>query len=108
MKELNDHIESALKKEVNFRLPENFSDKIVNRIMERAQRESRWELAGIITAAILIIAAFVVTLYYTDFKFSFGALTFLGEHVGLIAFGIVFIALLHFFDKKIVRKHQVS
>ena len=108
MEELDRHIQSALKKDVNFHLPENFSEKLIHRIIEKAKRERRWEIAGIISAALLLAIAFIVTLYFTNFKFSMGALTFLSEHFGLISFGVLFIALLHLIDKKIIRKHQVG
>ena len=47
MKELDDHIDSALKKEIDFHLPESFSNKIIDLIVARAKRERRWEIAGV-------------------------------------------------------------
>ena len=108
MKELDDHIKSALRKEMDFRLPGNFSSKLVELIMVKAKRERRWEIAGIITVGLLFATALIVTWIYTHFKFSLGALTFLSDHIGLISFGIIFIVLLHLFDKKVVRRHLVS
>lgn len=108
MKELDQHIKSALEKEVNFHLPDNFSDRILQLIALKAKLERRWELTGIIAAAVLFIIALAVTLYLTEFKFGFGALTFLNDHIGLFAFGIVFIFALQFIDRKLFRRHQVS
>ena len=108
MNELDEHIKSALRKEMDFRLPQNFSNKLVELIIAKAKRERRWEIAGIITAGLLFTIALIVTWICTHFKFSLGALTFLSDHIGLISFGIIFILLLHLFDKKIVRKHQAS
>lgn len=108
MKELDDHIKSALKKDIDFHLPDQFSNRIVEHIVSRAKRERRWEIAGIITAGLLFATALIVTWIYTHFNFSLGALTFLSDHIGLVSFGIIFILMLHFFDKKIIRKHQVS
>jgi hypothetical protein len=108
MKELDQHIKSALEKEVNFRLPQNFSDRIIQLIAQRARQERRWELTGIVSAAVLFVVALIVTLYLTEFKFGFGTLTFLNNHIGLFAFGIIFIVALQFIDKKLVRRHQAS
>ena len=108
MKELEEHIKSALQKEVDFRLPDNFSDRLIQLIALKAKEERRWELAGIITAGVLFIVALSLTLYLTEFKFDFGALTFLSNHIGLIAFGIFFIFLLQLVDKKLVRRHQTN
>ena len=106
MNELDNHIESALKKEIDFKLSDSFSDRIIEMVMTRAKRERKWELIGIITTGVLFLAALIVTFVLTEFSFSLGVLTFLSDHLGLIGFAIVFIVLLNILDKKIVRKQQ--
>lgn len=106
--ELDQQIKSALEKEVNFHLPDNFSDRIIYLIQLKAKQERRWELTGIITAGVLFLISLAVTLSLVDFEFGFGALTFLNEYIGLLAFAIIFVVALQFIDKKLVRRHQAS
>jgi hypothetical protein len=93
---------SALKKEPSFVLPASFSDAIVKRIeMEKPQTstDNLWLGLGI---SGFVIAA-IITIVLTGFNPGAGAFKFLSGYAGLFAFGIVFILLLNFFDKKFIR-----
>lgn len=93
---------SALKKEPSFVLPASFSDAIVKRIeMEKPQTstDNLWLGLGI---SGFVIAA-IITIILTGFNPGAGAFKFLSGYAGLFAFGIVFILLLNFFDKKFIR-----
>jgi hypothetical protein len=104
------HVFAAVEKEMNFALPAGFADKVVQKIMAEAQRkEAARDRLWFILAGILFLGGFVASLVFVefnptvDFKPSVGVFTFLSGYPGLILFGVVFIALLHFVDKKFIR-----
>jgi len=97
-------IVDALKRE-EYTLPVYFADRLVTLIesKERAKEISRdnlWLGLGLFSMVIALVVAFVLT----DFKASVGAFQFFAGHRGLIFFGIFFILVLHWVDKKILRK----
>jgi hypothetical protein len=95
----------VLKHEPEYALPIYFADRLVTLIesKEKAREVSRdnlWLGLGLLSFVVALIVAFVLT----DFKVSVGAFQFLAGYPGLIFFGISFILLLHWIDKKILRK----
>ena len=93
---------SALKKEPAFTLPSNFSEGIIKRIeiaKPEASKDNLWLGLGIFG----FILAAVITISLTGFRPSAGAFKFLSGYSGLFIFGIIFILLLHYFDKKFIR-----
>ena len=93
---------NALKKEPTYSLPAAFSDDIIKRIeMTRPSTSSDrlWFALGI---AGFVVAA-LVTILLTGFKLSAGTFKFLSGYSGLLIFGIAFVLLLQFFDKKFIR-----
>jgi len=95
----------ALKNEPEYTLPIYFADRLVTLIesKERTKEVSRdnfWLGLGLFSFVIALIVALVLT----DFKFSFGAFQFFAGYRGLIFFGIAFVLLLNWIDKKIIRK----
>ena len=108
MNGLDNRIERILEKEPAFKLPNDFSEKMIGKIEARYGSERKWELILMISGGLLFIIALIVVLALTDFTFTFGALTFLSGNIELIIFGILFITALHFVDKRLLRKHQVD
>lgn len=95
---------NALKQEPEFSLSSSFADKVVGIMVKKQQskttfREYFWFGFGIF----LMLIAFVVTLAMTDFKLDMGFLKGLNSFKGVIIFGIFFIGLLHWLDKKLIR-----
>src|SRR6478735_5333472 len=95
---------SALKQEPEFTLSPSFADKVMQRVIDKqnsksAFREYFWFGLGIF---IMFIASAVAVLM-TDFKLDMGFLKGLSSFKGLISFGIFFIGLLHWLDKKLIR-----
>ena len=93
---------NTLKKEPTYSLPAAFSDDIIKRIeMTRPSTSSDrlWFALGI---AGFVVAA-LVTILLTGFKLSAGTFKFLSGYSGLLIFGIAFVLLLQFFDKKFIR-----
>src|SRR5579872_6741780 len=95
----------ALKHEPEFTLPVYFADRLVTLIEAKEDskeitRDNLWLGLGLLSFVIALIVASVLT----GFKLSVGAFQFFAGYPGLIIFGIVFIALLNWVDKKIIRK----
>jgi len=95
---------NALKQEPEFTLSSSFADKVVGMAVKKQQskstlREYFWFGFGFF----LMLIAFVVAIVLTEFKFDMGFLNGLSSFKGLIIFGIFFIGLLHWLDKKLIR-----
>jgi len=95
----------ALKQEPEYILPVYFADRLVTLIeskekVKEISRDNLWLGLGLFSFVIALIVALVLT----DFKLSFGAFQFFAGYPGLVFFGIAFIALLNWVDKKIIRK----
>jgi hypothetical protein len=94
----------ALKNEPEFTLPSSFADKVVRLALEKQNskstfREYFWFGLGIF---VMLIAS-TVAIFMTEFKLDMGFLKGLSSFKGLIIFGIFFIGLLHWLDKKLIR-----
>lgn len=94
----------ALKHEPEFTLSSSFADKVVRIAVDKQNskstfREYFWFGLGIF---VMLIAS-VVAIFMTEFKFDMGFLNGLSSFKGLIIFGIFFIGLLHWLDKKLIR-----
>lgn len=101
--EFDKKIEAALKQEPDFQLVPTFANRLVTMI-ERKQKSSRqWEIFWISFAGLLFLVAGGVSVYLTGFKPSFSAFPFLNNYAGLIVFGIFFIAMLNWLERKFLR-----
>ncbi len=95
------HVFNALKKEPAFHVPLPFADRILARIDKKEeQRDFRWLAVGIFLSVIALIVALVLTKAWT-----IGVFSFVSGYPGLIVFGIAFIVLLQWVDKRVLRKH---
>jgi len=95
----------ALKHEPDYDLPVYFADRLVTLVesKEKAKenlRDNFWLGLGLLSFVIALIVAFALT----NFILSAGAFRFLAGYRGLIIFGIAFIAMLNWADRKIIRK----
>ncbi len=96
----------ALKKEPDYQLADNFADRVVTRILTEKTRYSRdyfWFGAGLF----FLIVAFVATVFFTGFRLDFGFLNGMADYKGLVVFGIFFIVLLNWLDKKLIKGKNV-
>lgn len=95
------YIFNILKKDPGFNLPIQFADRLVSLIEKKEdKRDYYWLAVGILFSIVSLIAAIVLLIEH----WSINAFSFLSSNVGLVIFGIVFVTLLHWIDKKIVRK----
>ncbi len=91
----------ALKKEPDFHVSLPFADRILAVIEKKEeQRDYWWMAAGIF----LTVIALIVSIFLTTAHWTAGIFTFLSGYRGLVVFGITFILLLHWVDKKVIRK----
>ena len=95
----------ALKKEPEFTLPVYFADRLVNLIESKEKsreisRDNFWLGLGLFS----FVIAFIVAFTFIELKLTVGVFQFFASYPGLILFGIAFIGLLNWLDKKIIRK----
>jgi hypothetical protein len=72
---------------------------------KHSSKASRFEIVLAFVGGLLSILIFGVAVMLTGFKLEFGFLESVGNFKGIFIFGIAFILLLHWVDKKIMRKH---
>jgi hypothetical protein len=99
------HVFKVLKKDPEFNLPLQFADRLVSLIEKKEEKKDYYWLAvGILLSVVSLIVAIVLVAE----RWSINAFSFLSSNVGLVVFGILFVALLQWIDKKIVRKQLES
>ncbi len=91
----------SLKKEPNFHVTLPFADRLIALIEKKEERRDYWWMAIGISLSVI---ALIVVLVITKVNWTTGAFTFISNYAGLVVFGIVFILLLQWIDKKIVKK----
>jgi hypothetical protein len=94
-----------LKRDPEFNLPIQFADRLVSVLEKKEEkRDYYWLAVGILFSIISLIVAVVLVAE----RWSINAFSFLSSNVGLVVFGILFVALLQWIDKKVVRKQLES
>jgi hypothetical protein len=92
----------ALKLEPDFRPSAGFADRVLSRI--QPARESKTEIVWMAIGIFSFVIAGVVAVFLTNYRLNFGVLKFVSGYPGLIAFGIAFVAGLHWLDGKFIKK----
>lgn len=93
----------ALKKEPVHQLPNDFADRVVKRLTTGKPRWSNdylWFGAGIL----FLIVACIGTILFTGYRFDFSFLSVIADYKGMVAFGLGFIVLLNWLDKKLIKE----
>lgn len=99
----------ALKHEPEFALPSSFADKVVHLALKKQDSKSTFrEYFWIGLGIFAMLIGSVVAIVMTGFKFDMGFLNGLSSFKGLIIFGIFFIGLLHWLDKKLIRPTETQ
>ncbi len=91
----------ALKKEPDFHVSLPFADRILTLIEKKEEKRDYWWMAA---GIFLIIVTLIVTLVLTKIHWSIGVFTFVSGYPGLVVFGVAFILLLQWVDKKVIKK----
>lgn len=97
---------SALKSEPEFFLPSTFADQVINTVVRDQRKNTFREYFWFGVGVFLLLMAFVTSIVLTDFKISAGIFSGLSSYRGLLIFGIFFIGLLHWVDKRLMRGKQ--
>lgn len=92
---------NSLKKEPDFHVSLPFADRILALVEKKEERKDYWWMAA---GIFLSVIALIVVLALTKVNWTTGAFTFISKYAGLVAFGIAFILLLQWVDRKIVKK----
>jgi hypothetical protein len=91
----------ALKKEPDFHVSLPFADRILVLIEKKEEKRDYWWMAA---GIFLTVIALIVSLILTSAHWTAGVFTFLSGYSGLVVFGVAFILLLHWVDKKVIKK----
>lgn len=95
------YVFKSLKREPTFHVSISFADRVVSMLDKKEERRDYWWMAaGIFLSVIALIVTFVIV----KAELTTGVFTFLSGYQGLIIFGVAFILLLHWIDKKIIKK----
>lgn len=95
------YVFDALKKEPEFHVSLPFADRVVAVLEKKEEkRDYYWMAAGIS----LIVITLMISLALADIHWTAGVFTFISGYSGLIIFGTIFILLLQWLDKKIIKK----
>ena len=95
------YVFKSLKREPTFHVSISFADRVVSMLDKKEERRDYWWMAaGIFLSIIALILTFVIV----KAELTTGVFTFLSGYQGLIIFGVAFILLLHWVDKKVIKK----
>lgn len=94
----------ALPKTREYSVPERFAETVIRKLERKQKRifllhEYMWLTAGIL----LLVTAGAYTVTRLDFKIDFGFLNAF-SYKGVLVFGIFFIAMLNYIDRRVIRK----
>ncbi|MBL7872935.1 MAG: hypothetical protein JNM78_15065 [Cyclobacteriaceae bacterium] len=98
------YVFKSLKKEPTFHVSTSFADRVVSMLDRKEERRDYWWMAA---GIFLSVIALIVTFALVKAELTAGVFTFLSGYQGLVIFGIAFILLLHWVDKKVI-KRQLS
>jgi len=99
------HVFDALKKAPATSLPSDFAVKVTARLVEREQKRSlSRDLFWLVLGLFLIVISVVVAIVFSGFKPDMGFLKGLTAFKGLLIFAALFIAGLHWIDRKLIQK----
>ena len=97
----------ALEKDPGYKLSPDFARRVASRVIASERKKSFNDYVWFAAGIIFFLVAFAGTVLYTGFRLDFGFLNVMSEYKELAAFGISFIFLLNWLDKKLVKEKQV-
>jgi hypothetical protein len=98
----------ALKKEPNYTLSTKFADRVVEIAAENRSGSASTEFIWLGVGIFLLIIAMVVVLTKITMPSDFGFLSAMGSYSGLFVFGILFIGVLNFIDRKFIQHRRTA
>lgn len=97
---------AALNKEPSFQLSPGFADRVMKKILELQRRDKRRDLWWLIIGFVLILIGFIWAIIFTGFNFDLGFLKAMSSYSGLFIFGVLFVLVLQWLDKKVVSNKE--
>jgi hypothetical protein len=95
------HVFDVLKKEPDFHVSLPFADRIVALI---EKKEEKHDYLWMATGIFFIVVTLIVSLALSNIHWTTGIFTFISGYSGLITFGIAFILLLQWVERKVIKK----
>jgi hypothetical protein len=100
----------VLEREPDFRLPVNFADTVMDQIEAKRESHKEYFLIGggilfFVVAAVIVSFKSGLTFSLEAFRFQtgLGAFRFVKDYLGLLFFGIAFIGILQWMDRRFIR-----
>ena len=98
----------ALSTPPRYSLPDAFADKVLRKVEQKEQRSLRVTYAWLVAGIVLLMGACAAAVVLTGFTFEAGFLRNMADYKGLLAFGVAFVLLLHWVDKRLIHRHDPS
>lgn len=95
----------GLKKDPNYKLTSGFADRVIELAARQSSGSASTEFIWLGVGIFLLIVAFIVAMTKITLPSDFGFLSTMSSYVGLVIFGIIFIGLLNFIDRKFIQHH---
>jgi hypothetical protein len=97
---------SALKTKPETKLSRNFSEQVISRVLVKQKRDASRDMFWLGGGIFFLVIAFIVAIVLTGFKFEFGFLKDISGYTGIFVFGIAFIAMLSWLDKRLISQRR--
>lgn len=94
----------AVKKEPGYTLKAGFADRVMELAARQASGSATAEFIWMGIGVFLLFIAMIVALANITFTADFGFLSAMSSYAGLFVFGAIFIAMLHFIDRRFIRR----
>jgi len=91
----------ALGHEPDFHVSLPFADRVIVIIEKKEERRDYWWMAA---GILLTVIALIVSIVIIRPHWNAGVFTFISGYAGLAIFGVAFILLLNWVDKKVIKK----
>ena len=92
----------AIRQEPDSYLPPSFARNVVERMLAlQARKEQKRDNLLLGLGLFLFTIALVVAIVLTDFNPGIGVFSFFDRYAGLVVFGLVFVAILNWIDKRL-------
>jgi hypothetical protein len=98
----------ALKKEPNYTLSSKFADRVVEIAAKNRSGSVSTEFIWLGVGVFLLIIAMIVALTKITMPSDFGFLSAMSSYGGLFVFGIFFIGLLQFIDRRFIQQRRTA
>ena len=90
----------SLKKEPYFRLSADFANKVSK--LASPEKSFNWDKFLVIGGGVGFLMALIYAIVSVEATFSFGAFTFFSSYQGLFFFGVIFVLMLNWIDRKLI------